>query len=418
MACTPSRTVARCPPVKQALDGVRVLDATQVMAGPFCTMLLGDLGADVVKVEPPGGDSTRTMALSLGTESPGFWGINRNKRGIVLNLKEPAAQEVFRSLAGQADILVENHRPGAMDALGLGYAELHRRNPALVYASISGFGATGPYAMRGGFDLVAQGMSGIMSVTGEAGRPPVKCGVPLTDLAAGLLALQAILAAHIHRLRTGEGQHVDTSLLEAGIALSIWEAAQYLSGGGVPEPMGSAHRMFAPYQAIRCADGYLNLGAANAKTWARFAQVLGRPDLVDRPEYAQAEDRVRNRQALAREIEAVTASRPREHWQRVLEEAGVPCGPILDYEEVFADPQVRERGIVREMDHPTAGRIRVVGPAVKLSETPATLRRPSPRLGEHTGEVLREMGYDAEQIRVLSASGAIVLGPEESRGGP
>jgi crotonobetainyl-CoA:carnitine CoA-transferase CaiB-like acyl-CoA transferase len=397
--------------VKQALEGIRVLDATQVMAGPFCTMLLGDLGADVIKVEPPEGDTTRTMAGSRGTESPGFWSINRNKRGVVLDLKDPRGQEVFRALAARADILVENYRPGAMDALALGYEELHGINPGLVYASISGFGATGPYASRGGFDLVAQGMSGIMSVTGEPGRAPVKCGVPLTDLAAGLLALQAILAAHIHRLRTGEGQRVDTSLLEAGIALSIWESAQYFSGGGIPEPMGSAHRMFGPYQAIRCADGYVTLGAANKRTWERLATALGRPDLVDRPEYAEAADRVRNRLRLAEEIEAVTATQPRAHWMQVLEDAGVPCGPILDYEEVFADPHVRERGMVQEMDHPEGGRVRVVGPAVKLSETPARLRRPSPRLGEHTAEVLREIGYSEADIQALAASGAVALGP-------
>jgi crotonobetainyl-CoA:carnitine CoA-transferase CaiB-like acyl-CoA transferase len=397
--------------VKQALDGIRVLDATQVMAGPFCTMLLGDLGADVVKVEPPDGDTTRTMAGSRGTESPGFWSINRNKRGIVLDLKDPRGQEIFRALAARADILVENYRPGAMDALSLGYEELHSLNPGLVYASISGFGATGPYASRGGFDLVAQGMSGIMSVTGEPGRAPAKCGVPLTDLAAGLLALQAILAAHIHRLRTGEGQRVDTSLLEAGIALSIWESAQYFSGGGIPEAMGSAHRMFGPYQAIRCADGYVTLGAANKRTWERLAQALGRPDLVDRPEYAEAQDRVRNRRRLAEEIEAITATQPRAHWMQVLEDAGVPCGPILDYEEVFADPHVRERGMVQEMDHPEGGRVRVVGPAVKLSETPARLRRPSPRLGEHTAEVLREIGYPDAEIQALAASGAVALGP-------
>ena len=395
--------------MKQALEGLRVVDATQVMAGPFCTMLLGDLGADVIKVEPPGGDSTRAMAGSRGGESPGFWSINRNKRGIVLNLKDTRGAQVFRALAARADVLVENYRPGAMEALGLGYAEMRTLNPALIYASISGFGATGPYASRGGFDLVAQGMSGIMSVTGEAGRPPVKCGVPLTDLGAGLLALQAILAAYVHRLRTGEGQRIDTSLLEAGIALSVWESAQYFSGGGVPEPMGSAHRMFAPYQAIRCADGYITMGAANTRMWERLASALDRPDLLDRPEYGNAEDRVRNRHRLAEEIEKVTAARPRAYWLDRLEAGGIPCGPILDYAEVFADPHVRERGMVQEMDHPEGGRIRVVGPAVKLSETAACLRRPAPRLGEHTAEVLREIGYPDAEIQELAASGVVAL---------
>jgi formyl-CoA transferase len=397
--------------VKQALAGLRVLDVTQVMAGPFCTMLLGDLGADVVKLEPPGGDNTRTMAGSRGSESPGFWGINRNKRGIVVDLKDPRGQEIFRALAARSDVLVENGRPGALAALGLGYAELHKANPALIYASISGFGQEGPYAARGGFDLVAQGMSGLMSVTGEGERPPVKCGVPVTDLTAGLLALQAILAAYVHRLRTGEGQYVDTSLLEAGIALSIWESAQYFSGGGVPEPMGSAHRMFAPYQAVRCSDGYITLGAASTRTWELLARTIGRPDLLTRPEFARATDRVRNRQRLAEEIESVTTTRPRAHWLTLFEQEGVPCGPILDYQEVFDDPHVRARGMVQEVDHPVAGRIRVLGPAVKLSETPARVARPSPLYGQHTAEVLGELGYTAQEIGALAAAGVVALGP-------
>lgn len=390
-----------------ALSGVRVLDITQVMAGPFCTMLLGDLGADVIKVEPPGGDPTRKMAGSRGTESPSYWAINRNKRGIVVNLKDPRGQQLVRDLAARADILVENYKPGVMARLGLSYEEIRKINPAIVYASISGFGQTGPYAAKGGFDLVAQGMSGIMSVTGDAGLPPMKCGIPVTDLAAGLLALYAILAAYIHRLRTGEGQYIDTSLLEAGIALSVWESAQYFSGRGIPEPMGSAHRMSAPYQAIRCADGYITLGAANQRTWERFARAIGRPDLLERPEYRDDTGRVQNRHRLAEEIEAVTATRPREHWLHVLEQAGVPCGPILNYAEVFSDPHVQARGVVQEIDHPVGGRIKMVGPVVKMSATPARIHRRPPVYGEHTVAVLREIGRSDEEIRNLLEEGVV-----------
>lgn len=396
--------------MKQALRGVRVLDFTQVMAGPFCSMLLGDLGADVVKVEPPGGDTTRRMGTRQGMESTGFWAVNRNKRGIVLNLKDRRGQEVVRSLVTRTDILVENYRPGVLDAFGLGYQDLRNVNPRLIYASISGFGSTGPYAHKGGFDLVAQGMSGIMSITGEAGMPPVKCGIPVTDLGAGLFALQAILAAYIYRLQSGEGQYIDTSLFEAGVALSVWESTQYFSTGEIPEPMGSAHRMSAPYQAIRCADGYLTLGAANQRTWERFAHAVGLPALIDRPEYADDRRRVQNHRQLAEEIEVVTATRPRAHWLQVLEEVGVPCGPILNYAEVFADPQAQARGMAQEMDHPVGGRIRVLGPAAKLSETPARLSRPAPLYGEHSAEILREAGYADAEIRQLAEAGVVVLG--------
>ncbi len=396
--------------MKQALSGVRVLDFTQVMAGPFCAMLLGDLGAEVVKVEPPGGDTTRRMGNRQGMESTGFWAVNRNKRGIVLNLKDPRGQEIVRSLVTRTDILVENYRPGVLDAFGLGDKDLREINPHLIYASISGFGSTGPYAHKGGFDLVAQGMSGIMSITGEVGMPPVKCGIPVTDLGAGLFALQAILAAYIHRLHTGEGQYIDTSLFEAGVALSVWESTQYFSTGEIPEPMGSAHRMSAPYQAIRCADGYLTLGAANQRTWERFAHAIGLPELVDRPEYVDDRRRVQNHHQLAQEIEVVTATKPRSSWLKVLEEVGVPCGPILNYAEVFADPQVQARGMVQEMDHPVGGRIRVLGPAAKLSETPARLSRPAPLYGEHSAEILREAGYGDTDIQQLAEAGVVILG--------
>ncbi len=398
--------------MKQALAGVRVLEFTQVMAGPFCAMLLGDLGADVIKVEPPDGDTTRRMGKRQGMESAGYWAVNRNKRGVVLNLKDRRAQDIVRALARQTDVVVENYRPGVMAGFGLDYDSLKQEQPSLIYASVSGFGSTGPYAHKGGFDLVAQGMSGIMSVTGEEGRPPVKCGIPVTDLGAGLFAEQAILAAYIHRLKTGEGQYIDTSLLEAGVALSVWESTQYFSTGGIPEPMGSAHRMSAPYQAIRCADGYINLGAANTRTWEKFAQAIGRPELLDRSEYAEDGLRVKNRHQLTQEIEAVTIQQPRSHWLAVLEEVGVPCGPISNYAEVFADPHIQARGMVQEMEHPVGGTVQVLGPAAKLSETPARLARRSPLYGEHTAEVLAEIGCTQAEIQELEKSGVIATRPD------
>lgn len=401
--------------MKQALTGVRVLEFTQVMAGPFCAMLLGDLGADVIKVEPPGGDTTRRMGKRQGMESAGYWAVNRNKRGIVLNLKDRRAQDIVRTLVRQADVVVENYRPGVMAGFGLDYDRLKQEHPSLIYASVSGFGSTGPYAHKGGFDLVAQGMSGIMSVTGEEGRPPVKCGIPVTDLGAGLFAEQAILAAYIHRLKTGEGQYIDTSLLEAGVALSVWESTQYFSTGGIPEPMGSAHRMSAPYQAIRCADGYINLGAANTRTWEKFAHAIGCPELLDRPEYVEDGLRVKNRHQLTQEIEAVTTQQPRSHWLAVLEEVGVPCGPISNYAEVFADPHIQARGMVQEMKHPVGGTVQVLGPAAKLSETPVRLARPSPLYGEHTAEVLTEIGWTQAEIQALEKAGVIATRPDSSQ---
>ncbi|MFZ5825748.1 MAG: CaiB/BaiF CoA transferase family protein [Bacillota bacterium] len=379
--------------VQQALAGLRVIDMTQVMAGPFCTMLLADLGADVIKVEPPAGDSSRKMAGGKNGNSPAFQGVNRGKRGLVLDLKSAEGRERLLALVQEADVLVENYRAGVMEDLGLGYEALKQINPGLIYCSISGFGQTGPYRQRGGFDLIAQGMSGIMSVTGEPGGAPAKCGLPITDLGAGLFGVYGILAAYIYKLRTGKGQHVDTSLLDAGVALSIWEAAQYFSGQGVPERMGSAHRMTGPYQAVRCSDGYLNVGAANPTNWERLARTLGLEHLIGRPEYATDTDRVRNRKELAAEIEAVTAGNTRAHWMQLLDEAGVPSGPILTYDEVFADPHVQARGLVVEVEHPAMGRVKALGHPVKFSETPAEDARPAPLLGQHSGEILGGPGW-------------------------
>jgi len=394
-------------PVTPSLHGLRVLDLTQVMAGPFSTMLLADLGADVIKVEPPGGDSTRQMPGAVGTDTPAFNAVNRGKRSVVIDLKSSAGRDVLRRLARKTDILVENYRPGVMTSLGLDYATLSAELPRIIYASISGYGQTGPSSRKGGFDLVAQGVSGIMSVTGEPGGPPVKTGIPITDLGAGLFAVVGILAALEARHRTGAGQHVDTSLVDAGVALSVWEATQFFSGGGVPGPLGSAHRMNAPYQAFRCADGYITIGAANERTFRKLCVALEHPEWADAPEFRDNASRVRHRDALAARIEAVTTTQSCAHWLALLDAHDVPCGPINDYASVFADPQVLARGMTVDIDHPTLGHIRSLGSPIKMSATPPDATRGGPLLGEHTDQVLMEAGYDAAAIAELRTQSAV-----------
>ncbi len=393
--------------MQHALSGIRVLDITQVMAGPYCAMLLCDMGADVIKVEPPAGDSTRRMAGAREGDSPGFNAVNRGKRGIVVDIKHERGRQVVARLASTADVLIENYRPGAMARAGLGYEQLRAVNRRLVYASISGYGQTGPHGARGGFDLVAQGVSGIMSVTGEPDRPPVKAGIPLTDLGASLFAVAGILAALHDRHRTDAGQHVDTSLVEAGVALSVWEATEYLSSGRVPQPLGSAHRMSAPYQALECADGYITVGAANDRLFARLSTLLEHPEWVGDPQFADDTARVANRGALADRIQQVTRTRSREHWLARFEAEGIPCGPINSYADVLTDEQVLARGMVVDTDHPTLGRLRTLGTPLKLSRTPLVTGRPAPLLGQHTTEVLGEVGYSDKEVAELRTAGAV-----------
>ena len=388
-----------------ALDALRVIDVTQVMAGPFCTMVLADFGADVVKIEPPRGDSTRSMPGAVGTDSPSFNAVNRGKRSVVLDLKTPDGAGALKRLASTADVIVENYRPGVMDGLGLGYEALSALNPRLIYASISGYGQTGPMKHKGGFDLVAQGLSGIMSVTGEPGGVPAKAGIPITDLGAALFAVIGILIALERRHKVGTGQHVDTSLVDAGVGLSVWEATQYFSGRGVPERLGSAHRMSAPYQAFRCADGYITIGGANDRTFRRICEALGHPEWSEAPEFGTDEERVHNRTALAERIETMTRAKPRRHWLELLDAKGVPCGPINDYAQVFEDPQVLARDMVVDVAHPTLGAMRTLGSPLKMSATPPDVRRRAPLLGEHTKEVLREAGMDERDIEALTKKG-------------
>jgi formyl-CoA transferase len=370
-----------------ALDGLRVIELTQVMAGPFCGQVLADMGADVVKVEPPdGGDQTRR---SMGEAA--FRAVNRNKRSITLDLKQPADQEVLARLAETADVVLENYRPGVAARLGADYDTLRARNPRLIHASISGFGQTGPYAQRPGFDLIAQGVSGIMSVTGEPGGDPVKCGVPVSDLAAGLFCAVGILSAVAARERTGEGQQIDTSLWEGALALSIWETAELWSTGNVPQPLGSAHRLTAPYQALRTRDGHVTVGGNNHKLWERLCEAIGRPELVDDPRFATNADRMARRPELVAELESALAARDTAAWVAHLLEAGVPAGPIHDYAQAVADPHTLAREMVVEMQHPEAGTVYGLGIPVKLSATPGSIRRPAPLLGEHTDEILAEL---------------------------
>ena len=368
------------------------------MAGPYCAMLLADMGARVIKVEPPRGDSTRAMAGGHDGESAAYNAVNRGKQGVVLDLSRDDAREAARRLVDAADVLVENFRPGVMAKLGLDFGTLSARNPRLVYASISGYGQTGPWATKGGFDLVAQGVTGIMSVTGEPGRPPAKAGIPVTDLGAGLFALSGILAALFARERTGRGQHIDTALADAGLALSVWETTDYFAGRGVPGPLGSAHRLAAPYQAVRCADGYVTIGAANQRNFEKVCEVLGHAEWTADARFATDTERVAHRDALTGAIEAVTATAACAHWLERLEAAGVPCGPILDYAAALDTPQAHARGMVVEMDHPALGHVKTVGTPIKMSDTPLDPTRRAPLLGEHTAEVLGALGYDAAAI--------------------
>ena len=373
------------------LEGVRIVDLTQVMAGPFCTMLLGDLGADVIKVEPPSGDLSRAMGghrLQMkGKDHAPFLALNRNKRSVVLDLKEPDELERFRSLLEGADVLIESFRPGVAERLGIGYESVRSTHVRLIYASISGFGQFGPWADRPGFDLIAQAMSGVMSVTGSAEAEPVKCGIPVSDLAAGLYAATGIQAALLAREKTGRGQRVDTSLFEAALGLSVWEATEFWATGEAPRPLGSAHRLSAPYQALRARDGFLTIAALTSSHWERLCNVLDRPELASDNRYATNADRLANLDELVAEIERALAPHDVDQWVSRLLAEGIPCGPILDYAQVFDAPHTAARQMVEQVDHPTEGAVRMLGIPVKLSETPGTVRRAPPLLGEHTAEV-------------------------------
>jgi len=393
------------------LSGIRVIELAHIMAGPCCGLMLADMGADVIKLEkaPAGDDSRRFLPPDIGGESAAFLMMNRNKRGIVVDLKTAGGKQVARRLFTDADVVIENYRKGTMELLGLGYETLRQTNPGLIYCEISGFGRTGPYAERGGFDLIAQGMSGLMSITGEApGRPPIKCGAPMADITAGILGAMGVLAAYIQRAKTGQGQRVDTSLFEAGIVHTYWQSAIAMASGTAPGPMGSAHPLNAPYEAFKTTDGWITLGAANQANWLKLLDLITAPELGEDPRFTNNHGRITHRIELAKALAPIIRTRTSADWLSRLEAAGVPAGPVLDVAEMHRDPQTLARGMVTKAPHTKLGPVKTLGAPVKFSATPGGVTRGAPLLGEHTREVLEEYGYGDDEIDALICDGAVI----------
>jgi crotonobetainyl-CoA:carnitine CoA-transferase CaiB-like acyl-CoA transferase len=388
---------------------MRVLELAQIMAGPTCGMLLADMGADVIKVEKlPGGDDSRgyTEPLVNGVSAP-FMVLNRNKRGIAINLKHAAGRDVLLRMVRGADVLTENYRRGTLEKLGLGYDVLSAVNPGLVYCAVSGYGRNGPDADKGGFDLIAQGFSGLMSITGEPGGPPVKTGNPVADINAGILAAVGILAAYAHKQATGQGQVVDTSLMEAALQQTYWHAAIYFATGRSPGPTGSAHLLTAPYQAFATRDGWINIGGANQANWERIADVLGHPEWRDDARFATNSARMANLPALTDAMNKALATRTKVEWIAAFDAVGVPAGPVNSIGDALEHPQTRARDMVVEVDHPQAGPTRALGCPLHFSRTPTRITRAAPVLGEHTREVLHEHGYADADIDALVRDGVV-----------
>ena len=389
------------------LEGMRVLDLTNVMAGPYCSMVLGDMGAEVIKIENfPEGDTSRRFDPQINGESYCFAVLNRNKKSLALDMKDPRGKEIVLKLAEKADIVLENFRPGVVKKLGIDYDSLRARNPGIIYASMSGFGQTGPYGKKGGFDIVAQGMSGIMMMTGYPGGRPAKVGIAMNDIASGVTALYGILGALIGRLRKGAGQYLETSLLEAGLAWTQWEFGAYFGADEIPTATGTRHRRSAPYQAYRSKDGYVTVGAGSDKLWKSFATtVCGKPEWLADPRFATLSARLKHLDVLEQEIEEVLGTQTTAYWVEKLDAAQVPGGPVYRYDQIMNDPHIKARQMVVDIDHPKIGPMKAIGLPIKSTGDLTAIRAPAPWLGQHSEEILRGMGYAPEEIETLFNDG-------------
>jgi crotonobetainyl-CoA:carnitine CoA-transferase CaiB-like acyl-CoA transferase len=395
-----------------ALHNIKVVDLTRTLAGPFCTMMLGDMGADVIKIEEPErGDETRSWTPFWNGESTQFLSFNRNKRSLSLNLKEPEAVQIVLALARDADVMIESFRAGTLSRMGLGYQDVHRINPAIIYCSISGYGRTGPLAAKPGYDLLIQGYSGLMSLTGEPDGLPLRVGFSLVDLFTGMMAYGAIVTALFHRHQTGQGQWLEASLLDGQVATMSYHATGYFATGVVPHRMGSGHPSLVPYQTFPAADGFFIVGCANQGLWERLCKAIGKPDLMEDPRFKTNDDRVAHRAECVATLSDMFCTRPMAEWVEMISQAGVPCGPINRVSEVVHDPQVLAREMIVAVPHPTVPDLRMPNSPLKLMETPSSIRRPPPLLGQHNQEVLTELGYSPQQIAALRRKG--VIGPQQ-----
>ncbi len=389
------------------LSHIKVLDLTRFLAGPFCTVLLADMGAKVIKIEAPGhGDDARYQGTVIKGESWYFVGMNRNKKGMTLDLKAKEGKEIFLRLAERSDVVAENFRPGVMRSLGLDYGALRKVNPGIIYCGISGFGKDGPYALRPAFDFIAQGVSGFMSVTGFPDREPVRTGIPISDSVAGIYGAYGILVALMARQKTGRGQEIQTSLVDAMISILSFQADRYFGTGKVAERVGNDHPVSSPYGTFKALDGYINLAPAGEPMWERLAQALGLKELLGDPRFRTNDQRRANRKELNEIINQITSKRTMAEWIEYLNKEGVPCGPIYNLAQTFEDPQVKHQEMVLELEQPT-GKVKTLGFPVKMSDTPAGIRRPAPQLGQHNEEILAELGYSGEKIKELKEKGVV-----------